>query len=138
VVIDGAVTPEKIPDTLAYQHFIRAMVAPDEPSLNRAKRREGLLSRVQLSARDRAAMVTALSGVESRLSAVVETRRRAARGPALTPDAVRALRDEEDGLVRDARALIKSRLTSQGAARLEAHIQEHVKRRIKIYGAVNQ
>ena len=136
VVIDGAVTPEKIPDDLAYHHFINALGAPDHPTLKRAARQQGLLTKTGLSGRDKAALVGAVTSVQERLNAVRQHRQLVAHGAALPPEDVKAIRGEEDDLVRLARDHIRGALTREGQSRLDAHIREHAKAHIKIYGAL--
>lgn len=50
VAIDGAKTPEKIPDRLAYYHFIMAVAEHAEPSPDELDRRAALFKHLHFSA----------------------------------------------------------------------------------------
>ena len=137
VAVDGATDPEAVPDDLAYRHFLMALaVARTAPSAQVA-RRDALLATVSLSAADQAAMKTALIEVRERLDHVSQRRRQ------FTPESVVSvaaqvalvdLRREENEIIAVARARVESALSVEGFVALDRHIQDHVKRRIVIYG----
>jgi hypothetical protein len=128
VAVDGSVSPELIPDELAYSHFLRAMAASAT-----GRGRGVALTQAGLAPGDRAAFVAALGTLGTELAALAEQRR--AGGPSLSPAAWQELKSREDEAVAAARVRVDLALTAAGRARLDAHIRDHVKRRIKLYRA---
>jgi hypothetical protein len=134
VLVDGAKTPELIPDSLAFQHFIKALAIPDSPSTAQEAVREALLSRLTLSDADHRSFVTALSGVRSSLDNMAASM---AKWPADSPTAraVQAdMRRQEAALMDGVRNQLQTNLSADGWTRFNKYISEHVKRRIVIYG----
>jgi len=58
VAVNGADTPESIPDDLAYYHFIKATAMLDDAPENDRQRRDALLTRAGLSGQDRPLSMT--------------------------------------------------------------------------------
>jgi hypothetical protein len=134
LTVAGAITPHKISDDLAYQHFIRAIATSSKPP--QMARRSAFLARIGLSRGDKEALIGALNSVRERLDEVADKRRRSAVDSVVPRADVALLNAEEDGIVGQARGRIRSRLTPAGRRQLDEHTQGHIKRRITIYGSV--
>jgi hypothetical protein len=134
VVVDGSKTPWKLPDQLAYQHFIRMTAIADDATAETRSRRDAYLARIGLSQSDLTAFNTALRGVKEQLE-VLEARRQQ-RSPATeSAKAERAaLQLQEQQIAKDAVRRLKSELSVDGALGVDRFVREHVKSRIKIYG----
>jgi hypothetical protein len=122
--IDGARNPELIPDAVAYGHFIRATASS-------AARREAFLTRAGLTPAERATYVQALGAVGVQLESAKQKRR--AAGPSVLPAELQSLKAAEKRAVADAEMRIRQTLPTVAMAKLNAHIQGHVKRRIKMF-----
>jgi hypothetical protein len=118
--VDGAVTPEAIPDDRAYAHFLGAMASQPDPHAVAAA-----LQQVGSSAADRARMQHALAALGADLAALADPS--AAGRPSAQDDRRRAF--------ERARASVGAALSPAGAAQLDTYVQTEVKRRIRIYRA---
>ena len=128
VGVDGRKNPELIPDSLAYRHFIRAT---SSTSVAGTKRRNALLKRAGLTVQDRLAYVEALGDVDAQLNSIRQARR--SEGGSLPQSTLTRLFDSENQAFSDAQARIHAGLSVEGAAKLDAHIQDYIKRRIVIF-----
>lgn len=135
---DGALNPERISDDLAYQHFIRAIATSANPSPSETARRNAFIERIGLSNVDRNALIRALSPVRAELDDVAKRRQRTAVNSRVRRPAVVVFKAEEDAITGRARGRIRGQLSPGGRRLLDAHIQGHVKRRIKIYDGSSQ
>jgi hypothetical protein len=131
LVVDGANTPESVPDDIAYYHFIMATAATANPSTEEVARRARELDRVGLSNEDSAALVAALAGVREGLNEIDVARH--VTGSVETEPKLRSLKERETALLEDARTRLLSTLSARGLARVESYVQEEVKRHIRIY-----
>jgi hypothetical protein len=136
LTVDGSKTPELIPDHVAYGHFIAAVATPAAASSDVVARREGYLARVKLSDRDKAGLLSSLRNVREQLDDIQQRRRQGSRERPLTPAALRALKSEENETVRQVRSRIRSSMTPDGRATVENFLNNHVKRRTRIYGTI--
>jgi hypothetical protein len=137
VAVDGARTPDRIPDDVAYRLFLTAMALPPEPSPARFEAREAMLTRAGLSSEDRAAFVDGLEGLKQGLDEVSRQRNQFGANSQLSPDArtkYLTLKARETELVVEARSRVERLLSSDGRTRLDAFIRTHVKTRVKIFG----
>jgi len=134
VAVDGAKNPERIPDAMAYRHFLRAIAIHVKPSQDELARQDMLIGRIGLSAGDRDALKSAMESVREQLDAINEERQRVSSGTQPTPWSMAALRVQEQSLLDNSRVLVANSLSVDGAGRLDAHVQQHVKRSIVIYG----
>jgi hypothetical protein len=66
VDIDGAATPNQIPDELAYRHLIIVLATPAHPSAGQVARRDALIKQIGLSRVDVGALISAVAGVQER------------------------------------------------------------------------
>jgi hypothetical protein len=140
VAIDGALTPEQIPDYVAYRHLIIALAADGAQSTQRDHigalanghfdarpgMRDAVLRDLGLSEVDRAALleavVPAYAGLQSSLSKDAKTSAR------------RALRD---GVFQQTRTKIDASLSPAARDRVHAFLQA-IKSQIKVYGTLPQ
>ncbi len=129
LAVDGAKNPERVPTNLAYRHFIYVSALRVGASEREIVRRDSFLARVGLSEADRSAYVAAVQNVAEQL-ADVEARLEA-NGDATQVD---SLRQQQRQLLDTAAANARGTVSAEGAQRLEAFIQAHVKSHIKIFG----
>jgi hypothetical protein len=134
LTVDGAKTPELVPDSVAYRHFVMALAEREDAAESRLERRNARLNELGLSTKDRASLLTALRTVRERLDRIAEDRK--SIGSSGSSPAMAALRLEHDEVVGGAVDRIKTFLSQLGRARVETYLREHVKRNIVIYGAV--
>jgi len=132
VAVDGSKTPDRIPDYLAYRHFIMITAVPATASTRQVGRRDAFLARVNLSENDRAAYLNALAGVDEQLSQIAAERRHLS-GTSADGSRFATLKLSEDRVFDDAQTRVRSTLSAEGGKRLDAHIQD-IKRAIVIYG----
>ena len=128
IAIDGSKNPELISDSIAYGHFIRATAS--SASARDLMRRDAFLKQAGLISADRAAYMLAVGNLKAELDAVKTERE--TRLSALSVSDLERLKRTEDLALSAAQSRIRSGLSADGAAKLEAHIQQHVKRRIRI------
>lgn len=131
LIVDGERTPDQIPDDVAYRHFVSVTAVPGAASPGDIHRRNSILSGVGLSPEDQAAYVSAASGVRDALNDI-DYQMRNARDKAAVADELRA---QKRVVLDSAAERIRSSLTVDGLARLQQHIKERVKRKIRIYGS---
>ncbi|HEX4133763.1 MAG TPA: hypothetical protein VHY84_04005 [Bryobacteraceae bacterium] len=129
VVVDGSKNPEKIPDTLAYQHFFAAFAAHPTPTAQEQGRQNAQLGPLQLAAADRATLVRTLAAFRVQLDQIAS-----AVLVAGTPVALAGLQTQKSTLVVTTLASLRQALTSDGASRLDQYVQTRVKAHIVIYG----
>lgn len=130
--IDGQVTPERIPDDVAYRHFISVTAVGSGAAAADFSRRDAILEQVGLSDADRRTYVAATTTVKDALQSIDH------RLEAFHQDisAVDALKQERRSVLDNAAQRVLSSLSADGAARMRSHINERVKRRIRIYSQV--
>jgi hypothetical protein len=143
VAVNGANAPEKIPDDLAYRHFLMALAIPDNATSYQLARRNAFLRPLRLSADDRAGLIGALRGVNEQLDAIAQDAR--ARDGA--PDAnvisdatviLDRMRVKRTGVLDAARSNVSASMSAEGQLRLNSYVTTHVKSHIIIYGTPPQ
>lgn len=67
VVVDGARTPDLIPDDLAYRHFILSIAERRNPSQAESRRREIRLKEIRLPGPDQDLLIAAVQGLREEL-----------------------------------------------------------------------
>lgn len=127
--VDGSQKPEAIPDDVAYGHFIRATVRTR--STRDLDRRTSMLRAAGLNHSEQAAYGRAMGGLEAELEGTRRLRREAGRAAAQS--VLEALQRTESQAIDAARGRLRFELPPDAAAKLDAHIQNHVKRRITIH-----
>jgi hypothetical protein len=129
LLVDGAVNPGQIPDALAYRHYVSITAVSATASAADVHRRNSLLDPVTLSTADRAAYVAAITNLRDSLQAL--DAQLAAAQDVTTAD---GLKQQRRNLLDTAAARIRASLSTDGAARLQAYINNTVKTHIRIYG----
>jgi len=117
LIVDGQKTPELISDALAYKHFLGATSVSTTPSENELTVQRLLLDRVGLSDEDRRRFMGVAKELRQRIS------------ESGSPLALEAQRQ----LVDDARRRLLAELTPEGFRRIDLHVTQYTKRRIKVY-----
>jgi hypothetical protein len=131
IAVDGAKTPERIPDAMAYAHFLAAIAEPLNASPERARRRASMIARIGLTAADSSAIVGALAGVREQVNVIHEAR--SSTNPPTSNEL--ASQTQEERILIEARERVYRALSSDGVKRLDRFVREHVKTRIVIYGS---
>ena len=133
VVVDGSVTPDLIPDSLAYRHFFTAAAAHPFPDATEQARQAAHLSRIGLSAADRQVLIAGLTSFRTELDDFESARASVTPGP--TTDAqVSALETQADNLVATTLQALRQSLTVYGVNLLDQYVKTRVKAHIRIYG----
>ena len=138
VAVDGAKTPDLIPDALAYDHFLKAISTPIAASPQHVGARNALLARMRLSQTDGRALILALTGVWDELNRIDVARRSAPSALDPAGHTRNDLATRERALLDSAKSNLLSALSPEGAQRVDAFVRTHVKRRIKVYGSPAQ
>ncbi len=123
--IDGAVTPELVPDSVAYNLFFSSVAEPLNGTPAQQSRERAKLARAQLSEADVLAIIPILANFQQSQLAMEQSFKSGAQPPA-DLDPLRAQ------LVTASRESMKTALTVEGLARLDALIQVE-KRHMAIY-----
>lgn len=135
VAIDGAKTPDSVPDRIARIHFVLANAEQDPPSSLDLVQRSSLQADVGLDDVDTEALGLALRGVRDSLESI-----RVSRSAWLTTSntssqqAVRALKLQEDRLLDEAWLRLNASLSADGQDQLANYLRDNVKRHVVIYG----
>lgn len=135
-VVDGAKTPDSIPDEIAIRLFLLSAAAPASgQSVQRELQRTKLLP-LALAATDERVLVHVLAGFHD-VATVLESRRAEARkAPNTSPrqlhERLIALDQEMNAVSLAAFRDLTSQLSPEAAARLRAHVLVDMKRKIRI------
>jgi hypothetical protein len=121
IVVDGASTPDLIPDDLASRHFLAAVATSGRPSTADLKRIDLVVSAIGLSAKDRVAFEEAVRGLSDKVAAAER---------ATAPGTPGSRRTEVLDSVRDE---LCNQLSSIGHEKFEQFIRSHVRPKITIY-----
>jgi hypothetical protein len=130
LAVDGAKNPELIPDDVAYRHFISVTAATAAASEEEIRRRDAFVAQLELLPADRTSYLAALSNVRE---ALIDTEQRL-RVSHSNSETVAELRRQRGRILDDAAARVLTSLSPDGVQRVEAHINGHVKKHIRIYG----
>ena len=133
IIANGANTPDAIPDSLAYRHFIMVTATAATALPQDIARRDAFLNQVGLSENDRSTYLAALSGVREQLASIAQARSQLSPGTSNLRDQFLALKRREDQTLDSAQNRLLTWLSATGVARLNAHIQS-VKKCIVVYG----
>lgn len=133
IIVDGSVTPEQIPDVLAYQHFLTTIAAHRSPSAQEQARQAAQVLPIGLSSADQQALIAGLTSLRDQLDAIESARAKiTASGSAAAQ--LSDLNAQASAAVAKARTGLLQALTPDGVSRIDHYVQTHVKPRIKIYG----
>jgi hypothetical protein len=119
-VIDGAVHPELIPDSVAYRLYLVPISTGQNPTKADQERQRAHLTKTSLSATDQQLFVSILSDFRTKYDTLVADYNTAAKADATTD--VHTLLNKLDDLIQSMRDAISVRLPSQGAARLYSFV----------------
>lgn len=137
VSVDGQKTPQLVPDAFAYKLYFKALAMGDSPSVQEQGKHQAILKALSLSDTDRREIAPVLTGLGRALDAIGAERRRidasgTARQSATT---LIELTNREDSALKSAVQDVLNHLSKDGRQRLDAHIQNHVKRHIMMFSA---
>jgi hypothetical protein len=126
-VIDGAKNPELIPDATAYRLWLVAVSLPPNATEKERMFQQAHLRQLRLTKdADSLQLLAILADFKSRYLALIARYNESAKAALLQgsrADQKLFLRQRDD-LVASTRAAIAQRLTPEGAARIDAHVQE--------------
>ncbi len=123
-LIDGAVHPELIPDSMAYRLYLVAVSTGQNPTEAEQQRQRVHVTRTRLSDTDQQIFTTILSDFRTKYDALVaeyNDSAKAANARNQSAD-VHTLLTKLDDLVQSTRDTISLRLSSHGAAKLHAFV----------------
>lgn len=135
--IDGAVTPSAIPDHVAYEMFFTSLAPPPGGDSRAEGAMKAKLAQIGLSESDGGALrwisgqfISRRNDIDKQVDAM-----RDQNLPAEAPSTLARLEElqkQKQSLTGEMKDLIGQRLTADGAAKVSQHVNEYVKRRIKI------
>ncbi len=134
VVVDGAKFPDRIPDDLAYRHFILSIAERRDSGLLEIKGRETRLKAAGLSDNDKNVVLVAVDGLREELNAIEAARRAALASSSVSRDRELASLKAREERAFAAVIMRLGLLSPEGKVRLEQHVRTHVKKRIVIVG----
>jgi hypothetical protein len=136
ILVDGAITPNQIPDALAYRHFFTAIAAHPFPSQEEAARQSAQLSKLGLSPEDRQVLIVGLASFRTQLDQIESARANVAPG-ATAPAQLSALENQTNALVSTTVQGVRKALTAPGQSSLDNYLKTRVKSHIRIYGGAH-
>lgn len=137
ILVDGSKTPDKIPDWLAYRHFIRAISESTGASVEEKSRRESRLAPIGFSKADHDITISALSGAREQLVAFEAQRQIESASPSeasIQNARLDSLLQQEHDYLDGIKASWYSSISVAGRALLDKYIRTQVKSHIVIYG----
>jgi hypothetical protein len=132
--IDGAKTPELVPDSLAYEHFLMATALPSGTATkDDLLRHKFLLGRAKLSEDEIARFEAATIGVHEDLVDAALLLGQSAG--ASRSDTAAQFRERQSEILANARLRVVEALGQDAMDRLDAYVRTHVKSQITIYSS---
>jgi hypothetical protein len=131
--IDGAQTPDLIPDSAAYRLYFLTVSEMPNPSEEAKIRQISHLGKVQLHDDDLQSLIGTLANFKQQYNALIDRYNREATvidASGGTPN-TQSFLIQRDALVQSTRNALKQTLSADGMAKLDAHIQGE-KRRMKV------
>lgn len=135
--VDGSVTPEAIPDHVAYEFFFSSLL----PRKELGDRADGpvlaKLQQLDVAESDQGTLRSIASEFKSGI-ATINNQVDALRKQNLQPEApallskVADIQRQKQAMIEGLRDSITQRLSTEGSAKITQHINEYVKRRVKI------
>lgn len=119
-VIDGAVHPELIPDSIAYRLYLVALSTGPNATQAQVTSQRAHVMRTGLADTDQQMFISILSDFRTKYDVLVADYNAAAKADPTTD--VHTLLKKLDDLVQSTRDTISVRLSSQGAAKLHAFV----------------
>ena len=123
-LVDGAVHPELIPDSLAYRLYLVALTTGQNPTEAEQKHQRAHLMKTGLADTDQQMSISILSDFRAKYDALVAEYNGSARAALARNEMadVRSFMRKLDDLVQSTRDTISVRLSSRGTARLHSFI----------------
>ena len=131
VQVDGSVNPGRIPDDLAWRHFLCAVASHPNPTAAESKRQKAQLAPLGLPAADSQLLTGELGRMQTQIDAIQSSLQLTNPGDSA---AVAALKQQRDALVAQTIVKVNSILSPDGLSLLRTYITNAVKRNIVIYG----
>jgi hypothetical protein len=133
-VIDGAKNPELIPDSMAYRLWLIAVSLPPNATEKQQRFQQAHLRKVQLSSADYQEFLLVLTDFKTQYLNLIASYNKSAKAALLNGGQadMQAFLQQRDDLVSSTRQEIALRLTYDGTARIDAHVQGE-KKRIQLY-----
>lgn len=124
-VVDGAIRPELIPDTTAYRLWLTSVSLPPNATDKQRHFQQGHLTKVQLSSADYQELLSVLTDFRTHYLALIAIYNKSAKAALLNGGQadLKGFLQQLDDLVSSTRDAITQRLSQEGAARIEAHVQ---------------
>jgi len=119
-LIDGAVYPDLIPDSVAYRLYLAAVSTGQNPTETEQRHQHAQLKKTGLADTDQQMFVSILSDFRLKYDALVSEYNTSAKADSTTD--VHMLLRKLDDLVQSTRDTISVRLSSQGAAKLHSFV----------------
>ena len=136
VIVDGSVTPNQIPDGLAYRHYLTAIATHASPSETEYARQAAQIAPLGLSSADQGALISALVTFRSQLDTIESSRENVVPGAAAAAQ-ISGLETQVNNLVAATIQSIRQMLTPTAANTIDQYVKTHVKTHIKIYGGTH-
>ena len=131
VQVDGSVNPERIPDDLAWRHFLSAVAIHPSPTASESSRHKAQLAPLGLAAADSQLLTLELGRMLTQIDAIQSSMETTNPGDAAS---LAALKQQHDTLMAQTIVNVSSALSADGLSRLRTYITNTVKRNIVIYG----
>ena len=131
VQVDGSVNPERIPDDLAWRHFLCAVASHSSPTAAESKLQKAQLIPLGLEASDSQLLTIELGRMQTQIDSIQSSMETTNPGDA---SSLAALKQQRDALVAQTIVKVNSILSADGLSRLRTYITNTVKRNIVIYG----
>jgi hypothetical protein len=131
VQVDGSVNPERIPDDLAWRHFLCAVASHSSPTAAESKLQKAQLIPLGLEASDSQLLTIELGRMQTQIDSIQSSMETTNPGDA---SSLSALKQQRDALVAQTIVKVNSILSADGLSRLRTYITNTVKRNIVIYG----
>ena len=119
-LIDGAVHPELIPDSVAYRLYLVAVSTGPNPTETDQTHQRAHVMKTGLVGTDQQILISVLSDFRSKYDALVTDYNASAKADSTTD--VHALLKKLDDLIQSTRDTISVRLSSRGAAKLHSFV----------------
>lgn len=122
-LIDGAVHPELIPDSVAYRLYFAVVSESPSPLPNEARRQHAHLSKAGLAEQDIQAASKVLANFKLAYAALIYTYNHSPEVLNNTNNGLQLFLAKRDALVQETRNALQAALSPAGMALLDDHIQ---------------
>ena len=124
-VVDGAKNPELIPDSTAYRVWLITVSLPPNSTEKQRVFQQAHLRKLQLTSEDSLALLSVLEDFKTKYLSLIASYNESAKAALLhgSQSDQESFLQQRDDLVSSTRDAIAQRLTHEGAARIETHVQ---------------